>query len=130
MRPQELVAAAERATNAYDAAAAADLYTDDAILEVVFERSVEVHEGRAAIRAAWNRYLSAARAAGLSVEKTLVVASDDAVVACWVGHSERVSTRGLECFWVRHGAITAHLLVQGQVPTSAGGVLGAVKVPS
>lgn len=84
-RAEAFVRGAERATNDHDAAAAAAVYADDAVLELVTDGLLERHEGRAAIERAWRVVLGAAGRRGLHVAKAIVAVDGDTIVNRWSG---------------------------------------------
>src|SRR4051794_37256498 len=95
--PVAFVKAAERMTNEGDVEATMAIYAPDATLESITDGAHERHVGTAAIRKAWQVYMSSLTSRRFTITKTLCVAADGVMVNEWQGTiSGRTKTRGIE----------------------------------
>jgi nuclear transport factor 2 (NTF2) superfamily protein len=106
------VAAAERASNAFDLDAVVAVYAEHATLEVVADGAHERHAGRADLRLAWTGYLEGMRRQRLNLRKELLSAEDRAVTNLWRGSlGSAHAACGME-FWRfgDDGLVVEHLM--------------------
>jgi hypothetical protein len=83
--PDRFLAAAAAATNRRDPYAAAELYAEQALLQVIDPQGVQRHRGKAAIARAWEIYMGALERSGIEVSKRLVCAANELLVNEWQG---------------------------------------------
>jgi len=98
----DFIAAAERATNAYDLDAVMSVYAQEITLESITDGARELHRGAPAVRGAWAGYLGGLRARRLTLSKHLVSATTDTIVNEWQGVGAHRRARGIEV-WRRSG---------------------------
>ena len=98
----DFIAAAERATNAYDLDAVMSVYAPEITLESITDGARELHRGAPAVRRAWPGYVGGLRARRLTLSKHLVSATTDTIVNEWQGVGAHRRARGFEV-WRRSG---------------------------
>ena len=125
----DFIAAAERATNAYDLDAVMSVYAPDTTLESVTDGARELHRGAAAVRRAWAGYLGGLRARRLTLSKRLVSATSDTIVNEWYGDGPHRRARGIEV-WRRSdtGQVVEHRLFTFLDTRPSDGVLARLRL--